>query len=278
MGTEAADSADGDVVISSLHDSVLTLTLHRPERHNAWNLEMERRYFGLLKDAEADPDVRAIVLTGHGKSFCPGADVSQLANMHDASDLAMETRTPQVFPLTIRKPMIAAVNGSCAGIGLLQALLCDLRFAAEGARFSTSYARRGLPAEYGLSWFLPRMIGVENALDLLLSARRFDAREAKELGVISRVCDADDVLAQAQSYAADLARHCSPRSLAMIRRQVYGDLSRRFDESMVQTIALMREALQSDDFHEGVASFIERRDPHFAPLDPNFRIPADVGY
>lgn len=278
MGTEASDHFDDDPVLSSLHESVLTLTLHRPKRHNAWNMDMERRYFGLLKNADSNPDVRAIVVTGHGNSFCPGADVTQLADMRGASDLAMELRTPQAFPLTIRKPIIAAINGSCAGIGLVQALLCDLRFAADGARFSTSYARRGLPAEYGLSWLLPRMIGVENALDLLLSARTFEAQEAKELGLISRLCDPDSVLAQAQLYAADLARHCSPRSLAMIRRQVRGDLSRRFDESMVQTVTLMREALGSDDFQEGVASFIERREPNFAPLDANFRIPADLGY
>jgi enoyl-CoA hydratase/carnithine racemase len=265
-------------VLTSLADSVLTVTLHNPERRNAWSVAMERRYFEVLDEADVDPSVRVIVITGHGTSFCPGADVQQLATVKDPADLAMERRRPQTYALRLRKPMIAAINGSCAGIGLVQALLCDVRFAARGARFSTSYARRGLPAEYGMSWLLPRLIGVENALDLLLSARTFEADEAHALGLVSRLCEPDEVLAQAQAYAAELARACSPRSLAMIRRQVHGDLSRRLDDSMLQTVALMRDAVASDDFREGVASFSERRPPNFPPLDRDFRVPGDLGY
>jgi enoyl-CoA hydratase/carnithine racemase len=271
-------ASDSGLVLASLADSVLTLTLHRPDRKNAWNLEMERLYFDRLGEADADPTVRVIVVTGHGDSFCPGADVRQLSEMTSPEDLAMERRRPQTYPLRLRKPMIAAINGSCAGIGLVQALLCDVRFAARGARFSTAYARRGLPAEYGMSWLLPRLIGVENALDLLLSARTFDADEAHKLGVVSRVCRQEDVLTEAQKYSADLANNCSPRSLAMIRRQVHGDLSRRLDDSMLQTIALTREALNTEDFREGVASFAERRPAQFPPLDQDFRVPGDLGY
>jgi enoyl-CoA hydratase/carnithine racemase len=225
-----------------------------------------------------DPAVRAIVVTGSGTSFCPGADVQELEEIGDPGDLALERRRPQTYPLRIRKPMIAAINGGCAGTGLVQALLCDVRFAARGARFSTAYARRGLPAEYGISWLLPRLIGVEKALDLLLSGRTFDAEEARTLGVVSRVCEPEDVVARAQGYAADLANNCSPRSLAMIRRQVHGDLSRRLDDSMLQTIALMRDAVESEDFREGVASFSERRPPRFPPLERDFRVPSDLGY
>jgi enoyl-CoA hydratase/carnithine racemase len=267
-----------ELVLASLSDGVLTLTLNNPARKNAWSLAMERRYFELLSEADVDASVRVIVLTGEGRYFCPGADVEQLATLQDPADLAIERRAPQTFSLRIRKPMIAAINGSCAGIGLVQALLCDVRFAARGARFSTSYARRGLPAEYGTSWLLPRMIGVENALDLLLSARTFEADEAKDLGLVSRVCEPADLLARAHAYAADIAQNCSPRSLAMIRRQVHGDLSRRLDDSMLQTVALMRDALGSEDFREGVASFTDRRPPQFPPLASDFRIPGDLGY
>jgi len=239
---------------------------------------MERQYFRLLGEADRDPDVRAIVLTGHGSSFCPGADAKRLAGTSDSADLAIERRLPQTYPLQMRKPMVAAINGGCAGIGMVQALVCDVRFAARTARFSTAYARRGLPAEYGMSWLLPRLIGVENALDLLLSARTFDAAEARELRLVGRLCEPEEVLVEAQRYALDLACFCSPRSMAMIRRQVYGDLSRRFDDSMPQTLALMRDAVGTDDFAEGVASFVERRPPAFAPLDPDFRVPGDLGY
>ena len=266
------------LVLASLAESVLTLTLHNPPRRNAWSLAMEEQYFDRLDQADADPNVRVIVLTGHGTSFCPGADAEQLKNIGDPAELGWEQRKPQTYPLRIRKPMIAAINGRCAGIGLVQALLCDVRFAARDARFSTAYARRGLPAEYGTSWLLPRLIGVENALDLLLSARTFEADEAKELGLVSRVCEPDAVLAQAQDYAADLAENCSPRSLAMIRHQVHSDLSRRLEDSMPQTFALMRDAVTSDDFREGFASFLERRPARFPPLDADFRVPGDLGY
>jgi enoyl-CoA hydratase/carnithine racemase len=278
VGGAMTEDGSAELVLSSLSDAVLTIVLHNPERRNAWSLAMERRYFDLLEQADVDPAVRAIVLTGHGTSFCPGADVQQLSTLRDPADLAFERRRPQMYPLRIRKPMIAAINGSCAGIGLVQALVCDVRFAARGARFSTSYARRGLPAEYGMSWLLPRLIGVENALDLLLSARTFEADEAQALGLVSRVCEPADVLARAHDYAVDLARNCSPRSLAMIRRQVHGDLSRRLDDSMLQTLALMRDALLSEDFREGVASFSERRPPQFPPLDRDLRVPGDLGY
>jgi enoyl-CoA hydratase/carnithine racemase len=174
--------------------------------------------------------------------------------------------------------MIAAINGACAGVGLMQALNCDVRFAARGAKFTTAYARRGLPAEYGSSWLLPRLIGVEHALDLLLSGRVFDADEAKALGLVSRVTEPADVLTEARAYATDLAANCSPRSMAAIRRQVYGDLSRRFDESMAHTLMLMADFSQAPDFTEGVASFAEKRPAAFPDLDPGFGVPGDHEY
>jgi enoyl-CoA hydratase/carnithine racemase len=271
-------TGDDDLVLSNVDGAVCTLTLNKPERRNAWSVAMEERYFARLDEADTDPTVRAIVVTGSGSTFCPGLDTQRLSAAAGEGKLALGVRRPQTYPLQIRKPMIAAVNGACAGIGLMQALNCDVRFAARGAKFTTAYARRGLPAEYGSSWLLPRLIGLENALDLLLSARVIDADEAKSLGLVSRVCDPDVVVAEAQSYARDLAEHCSPRSMAAIRRQVYGDLSRGFSESMVHTLALMQDFAGNPDFAEGVASFVEKRQPKFSGLDPTFRVHSDRGY
>ena len=166
--------------------------------------------------------------------------------------------------------MIAAINGACAGIGLIQALYCDLRFAARGARMSTSFTRRGLGAEYGTSWMLPRLVGVERALDLLLSGRTFDAEEAHTMGLVGRLCDPADVVADAQAYAAELARFSSPRAMAAVRYQVYADLDDDFETSWTRTLRIMQRMNAHADFAEGVASFTERRDPAFDPLPPGF--------
>jgi len=265
-------------VLAAVDAGVCTLTLDNPERRNAWSVAMEEQYFALLDEADADPGVRAIVVTGAGTTFCPGLDTQRLSVASKAGTLDLSGRRPQTYPLRIRKPMVAAINGACAGIGLMQALACDVRFAARGARFTTAYARRGLPAEYGSSWLLPRLIGLENALDLLISGRVVEADEAKGLGLVSRVVEPERVLPEAQAYARDLAEHCSPRSMAAIRRQVYGDLSRTFGESMVHTLALMQELAGNPDFAEGVASFVEKRPAAFAGLDPSFHVPGDRGY
>ena len=268
---------DDTLCLFEVKDGVCTLTLNNPERRNAWSRAMENRYFDLLAQADTDPDVRVIVLTGAGTTFCPGGDVQVLEKISEKGRMSLAGRPSQGFPRTIRKPMIAAVNGACAGIGLGQALSCDVRFAARGARFTTAYARRGLPAEYGMSWLLPRLIGLEKALDLLLSARVFDADEAKELGLVSRVCDPETVLAEAQAYAADLAANCSPRAMAAVRAQVYGDLSRDFDESLARSVAIMQSFTGHPDFAEGVASFAERRPPNFPALDPEFSLEDPAG-
>jgi enoyl-CoA hydratase/carnithine racemase len=271
-------TSDHELVLSTVDAGVCTLTLNNPERRNAWSLAMEARYFARLDEAEVDPAVGAIVVTGSGSTFCPGLDTQGLSATSAAGKLDLSTRRPQTYALGIRKPMIAAINGACAGIGLMQVLHCDVRFAARGAKFTTAYARRGLPAEYGSSWLLPRLIGVEHALDLLLSARVVEADEAQALGLVSRVCDPETVVAEARAYAGDLARYCSPRSMAAIRRQVYGDLSRSFSDSMVHTLALMQEFAGNPDFAEGVASFVEKRPPQFEGLDPTFRVHSDRGY
>jgi enoyl-CoA hydratase/carnithine racemase len=171
--------------------------------------------------------------------------------------------------------MIAAINGACAGIGLVQALVCDVRFMARGARLSTAYAKLGVPAEYGLSWLLPKMIGVERSLDLLLSARPVEAEEAERIGLVSRLCEPEVVLAEAQAYAAMLAEGSSPQAMAAIRRQVWGDLSRGYTEAnegwLEAMVRLNRP--ENPDFAEGVAAFVSKRPARFAPLPDGVELP-----
>lgn len=264
-----------DVVRYDVADGVCTLTLDNPERRNAWNPDMERQYFDALDRAAADGAVRALVLTGAGRWFCPGLDSQRLDVAAGGAGLQLAGRRSQHYALTIPKPMIAAVNGACAGIGLVQALVCDVRFVARGARITTAYAKLGIPAEYGLSWILPRLIGVERALDLLLSARAIEAEEAVRIGLASRLCEPDDVLAHAQAYAATLASSCSPRAMATIRRQVWGDLSRGYTDANDEWFAAMRRlnAPDNPDFAEGVRAFIEKRPPRFEPLPADLDLP-----
>jgi enoyl-CoA hydratase/carnithine racemase len=268
-------SAETDqMVLDSLDGGVLTLSFNNPERFNAWTHDMEHRYFALLDEAAVNPKVKAIVVTGHGKNFCPGADTTRLATAQ--TPLVLEGRRSQHYPLSIPKPIIGAINGGCAGIGFIQALVCDVRFAARDARFSTAYARLGLPAEYGAAWILPRLIGIEKALDLLLSARRFGAEEAQALGVVSRVCEPDEVVAAAQAYAADLALHCSPRSMAAIRRQVWGDLSKGYlqaNEDWLEAMRVYNIKAENPDLAEGVAAFREKRLPNFTDLPNPLEVP-----
>jgi enoyl-CoA hydratase/carnithine racemase len=263
-------AASEELVLLDIDEGVATLTLHNPARKNAWSLAMEHRYFGLLDDLGAAPDVRAIVLTGAGSAFCPGMDMEALADTAAVGELNRAGRRPMHTAMHVPKPMIAAINGACAGIGLIQAMYCDVRFAARGARFSTSFTRRGLGAEYGTSWMLPRLIGIERALDLLLSGRVFDAEVAHALGLVSRLSEPSDVVADAQAYARELARFSSPRAMAAVRYQVYADLGDDFETAWQRALAIMHRMAGEPDFAEGVASFTERRDPRFGPLPDDF--------
>jgi enoyl-CoA hydratase/carnithine racemase len=263
------------LVTYEVTDAVCTLTLNNPARRNAWNMDMEQQYFAALDRARDDAAVRAIVVTGAEKWFCPGLDSEKLSDAAGATGLRLEGRRSQHYAWTIPKPMIAAINGACAGIGLVQALVCDVRFMAKGAKISTAYAKLGVPAEHGLSWLLPRMIGVERSLDLLLSARSIDADEAERIGLVTRLCEPAEVLADAQAYARMLAETCSPQSMAAIRRQVWGDLSRGYTEANEGWFAAMRRlnSPENPDFAEGVGAFVERRSPEFAPLPSDVELP-----
>jgi enoyl-CoA hydratase/carnithine racemase len=256
-----------DVVLCEIDGGVALVTLNRPDRLNAWTGELERAYFATLEDCATREDVRAIVVTGAGRGFCAGADMDDLQTIGTNGGRAEQPdRRPQSFPLTVPKPIVAAINGACAGIGLVQALMCDVRFANESAKFTTAFARRGLVAEHGISWILPRLVGPARALDLLLSGRVVLGEEAAALGLVNRALPADRVLDEAMAYARDLATNCAPSSMAAMKRQVYTDLDRGLPETLEEANRLMAASLQADDFREGVQSFLERREPHFAPL------------
>jgi enoyl-CoA hydratase/carnithine racemase len=258
-----------EVVRSSVDDGVMLLTLNRPERLNAWTAEMQRDYFDLLGEAAERDDVRAIVVTGEGRGFCAGADMEALQEIGagglEQAAAEQDTR-PQTLPLGIPKPVIAAINGPCAGIGLVQALMCDVRFAASEAKITTAFARRGLVAEHGMSWLLPRLVGHAHALDLLLSARVVLGEEAARIGLVNRALPVERLLDETLAYARDLAASCAPSSMAAMKRQVYGDLERGLDDALARANELMVESLGAPDFVEGVSSFVERRPPRFAPF------------
>ena len=260
-------AAGGQAAVTryEVEEAVATITLDRPERYNAWTQAMGQQYFDHLESAAADSNVRSIVVTGAGRSFCPGLDMTALAGVATAGEAA-EGGRPQTFPLGIPKPIIAAINGACAGIGLTLALMCDIRFAAAGAKLTTSFARRGLVAEHGQSWILPRLVGTARALDLLLSGRVVLAEEALQLGLVNFVVPADRVLPAALDYARDLARNASPTSMSVIKRQVLRHVDLPLDQALAETNVLMAESLRRPDVAEGVASFVERRPPRFQPL------------
>jgi enoyl-CoA hydratase/carnithine racemase len=261
-----------EVVLCEIEADVALLTLNRPERLNAWTPELQTRYFDLLDECAASEEVRAIVVTGAGRGFCAGADMQNLQAISDGEvDRAEEQRgredtRPVAYPLSIPKPIIAAINGPCAGIGLVLAVMCDLRIAAASAKITTAFARRGLVAEHGISWMMPRLMGPARALDLLLSGRVVLGEEAAELGLVNRAVPDGEALEQALAYARELARECSPASMASMKRQVYADYDRTLAETVQDANRLMLESFTAPDFAEGVQSFMERRSPNFKAL------------
>lgn len=261
-----------DVVLSQIgDDGVAVLTLNRPDRLNAWTYQMQVELFDLLENCAADERVRVVVVTGAGRGFCPGADMNDLSALSGGGDVvqARANRTdtrPITFAMSIPKLVIAAINGACAGLGLAFALTCDLRFCAEGAKLTTAFSRRGLIAEHGTSWILPRLVGPARALDLLVSARVFRGAEAAELGLVNRAVADEQLLEVALEYARDVAANVSPASIATIKRQVYEALTSPLGDALEQANALMFESFSKPDFGEGVQSFVEKRPPAFPPL------------
>jgi enoyl-CoA hydratase/carnithine racemase len=256
-------SARAPVVLYEVADRVATITLNRPDRLNAWMGQMETEYRAAMAQAEADAEVRAIVVTGAGRGFCAGADSKALAVLREAgeydSGVRDEVEIGFAWQLRMTKPVIAAINGPAAGVGLVLALFCDLRFAVAGAKLTTSFARLGLPAEHGTSWLLPRLVGRSRAADLLFSSRVVLAEEAATIGLVDRVCSVDETLA----YARALASEVSPSSLATIKRQLWDDESRSLDASIADAYERLNTMVGEPDFAEGSRALQEKRPPRF---------------
>lgn len=269
-------------ILYDVSDQVATITLNRPTKLNAWTFKMEQEVEHAARAAGADDKVRVIILTGAGRGFCAGADMGNLDGLANSSDSAEKLKlmrkgftTPErdgvrvdfrktysYFP-SIGKPVIGAINGAAAGLGLVVSLYCDIRFASDQARFSTAFARRGLIAEHGISWMLPRLVGVSNALDLLFSARLIDAAEALRMGLVSRVIPQDQFLGEVRKYALEIANAASPRSTRVMKQQVYGALFQTLAEAIDVANEEMVQSFACRDFKEGVAHFLEKRAPAF---------------
>jgi len=259
--------------------AVATITLQRPERLNAWTGRMNTEYRSLLARAADDTSVRVIVVTGAGRGFCAGADTRALEGHVERGgydpgtgpDLARpgygvrpEFDAEFAYHFGIPKPIIAAVNGPAAGVGFALACYCDLRFAAAGAKLTTAHGRLGLPAEFGLSWLVPRLIGLTRAADVLLSSRVLLAEEAAEIGLVNKVTPPGELMAAVQQYAAMLATEVSPASLAATKLQMYTDLHRDVATSVHDAELRLRVMMTEPDFTEGVAALRDRRAPRFA--------------
>jgi len=263
-------------------DRVATITLNRPDKLNAWTATMDQEVRAAMYEADADASVRVIILTGAGRGFCAGADMSLLNSISQQGLGARQQgdflrnggngERPNVradfqkkysyFP-ALTKPVIAAVNGPAVGLGFILTLYCDIRFAAAGARFGTAFAKRGLIAEYGLAWMLPRLIGPANALDMLFSARLVDAQEALRMRLVNQVYPQASFLADVTAYARELANNVSPRSLRIMKEQVYNAMFQSLGEAFETAEQEMVKSLQCEDFKEGVAHFLEKRAPVF---------------
>ncbi|MEZ5409464.1 MAG: enoyl-CoA hydratase-related protein [Acidimicrobiales bacterium] len=257
---------------------VATLWLDRPGRGNSWTGRMHAEIRWICATLEADPQVRVIVVTGAGKAFCVGADFKALDHYAEADHydpaLPREAANPgygvrpefdgdMVWQLGLSKPMIAAVNGACAGIGIALMAFCDLRFAVEGAKFTTANSRLGLPAEYGLSWILPRLIGVTHTADLLYTSRVVLAEEMRHWGLFNEVLPPDRFRDHVTGYARLLAG-VSPDSVTTAKRQLWGDLLHDDPRSSVErSKELIDEMMQRPDYLEGVKAMRDKRPPNF---------------
>lgn len=255
-----------------MSDRIATITFDRPEVANAQNPNTEAEFVELLTRADEDPGVRAIIITGAGKTFCVGGDAAYAKGVIEAYGWAGSIPQPmEAFGLSVRKPIVAAINGACAGAGLVYAATCDVRFAARGSNFSTAFARRGLPAERGLSWMLQKIVGYGHASDILLSGRKFSTDEAEKMGLVNRVVEPGELMAVARSWALDVAENCSPGAMATIKSQLLADTDRGLAEALADSGERAVLASQGEgDFREGFMSYLENRRAEFADLRPRF--------
>ena len=268
-------------IIYEVDGPAATITMNRPDTLNAMTSLLQAELRHALDASERNEDIIGTVLTGAGRGFCSGVDMNDLGAMSAAGKtigksyehLAADPGNPDKDPnymfsppylLGLRKPIIAAVNGACAGLGFSYATFCDMRFVDRNAKFVSSFAPRGLIAEHGTSWMLPRIVGPSHALDIFWSSRRVEGEEAYRMGYANRLCEPGESVKEAQEYLKMIAGTSAPTSIMMMKKQVYKHLMRDLGESMVEDNQWMSDSLTEDDFKEGVASFVERRSPNFA--------------
>ncbi|GGB69104.1 enoyl-CoA hydratase [Henriciella pelagia] len=260
---------------TEVSNGVLTIVLNRPDRLNAWTNVMEAEVQQAVRAAGVDESIRVIVVTGEGRGFCAGADMAGLQSIQDKGEAREEAGADRSNPIediypgrfgylyACPKPIVAAINGACAGIGLIFALYADLRYCAEEAKFTTAFAQRGLIAEHGIAWLLPRLIGEANALDLLFTARKFDGKEAASLGLVNAAYPVAELMSKVNDVTQHLATQVSPRSVAIMKRQIRETYFQSFEQSLDVANREMEESFGTFDFKEGVDSFVERRPPAF---------------
>jgi enoyl-CoA hydratase/carnithine racemase len=269
-------SAYEDVTLD-IKDGVAVVSLNRPAQLNAFTAAMGECLKRAMADAAKDDAARVVVLTGAGRGFCAGADMNLLQNIkpggsatsapdfqHDfysglGPDVGAHYGGRFGYLLQMRKPLIAAINGPAAGLGLVLALYADIRFAASDAKLTTSFAQRGLIAEHGVSWLLPRLVGPAHALDLLYSARKLGAEEAERLGLVNRCFPQETFLYDVLAYARTLAQTVSPRSTAVIKAQVWKALHQDYNDALTLANEEMLKSFACADFKEGVAHYVEKR-------------------
>lgn len=255
---------------------VAIVWFNRPDKMNALTKVMESELRNAFAQLDQDASVRAIVLSGRGKAFCAGMDIAELETLPPEDIRAAEWMRPydmnrrsdyqsrySYFP-AVRKPVISAVNGAAAGLGLVFALYSDIRFASETAIFSTAFAKRGLIAEHGIAWMLPRIVGPGSAADMLYSARKVSAAEALRIRLVERLTPPEALIDEAVAYADDLARHVSPRSIRVMKQQLAEAPFQSLSDSIAMANQEMFQSIQSDDFKEGIAHFVERRTADFS--------------
>ena len=266
-----------DILYTVDATGIATVTLNRPQALNAWTRTMEHEVYEVMALADKDPAVRVIIITGAGKGFCAGGDKALLAELlagdrdinaglnrpASREDVPLDLQGRFSYLLALSKPVISVINGAAAGVGLMLAMYSDWRFAATSAKLTTAFAARGLAAEHGAAWILPRIVGLPQALDLLMSSRVLKGSEAERIGLVHRAYEPDSLLKEAYSFAADLAVRISPRAMGVIKRQIYQGLLHSLAESISLAELEAQLALHSEDFAEGLASFKEKRAPVF---------------